>query len=103
MYDVTTRKIADGKATGVSVKWSDGQFCFIATERGILGCGIFDINVFNEVGYVGAFAKGTKEKPFVEPEDLLDGRVSLVSEKAREIGIIEDMTGEEVLQKLLRE
>lgn len=102
MPEISVKEMADGKATGVSVKFDGGQFCFIATNRGILGCGIFDIEVFDEVNYIGALCKGTIEKSYIEPEDLLDGRVSLVSKKAREIGIAEGMIGKEVLEILIK-
>ncbi len=101
MHDVKTKPMADGRATGASVKWDGGQFCFIATDRGILGCGIFNIGILDEFDMAGALAKGTPSLPLVEPEDLLSARVSMVSVKAREIGITEGMTGEEVLEKLL--
>lgn len=101
MHEVSKKEMAQGRATGVSVKFDDGQFCFIATDNGVLGCGIFDINIFNEAGYAGAIMRGTEEKPYVEPEDLLEGKVSAVSDKAREMGIEVGMHGDVVLKKLL--
>lgn len=100
MLSISVKSLVDGKALGASVKWHGGQFCFIVTKKGLLGCGIFDVNVLNEMDFVGALIKGTKEKPYVEPEDLLQGKVKIISEKAREIGIKEGMTGGEVLDIL---
>ena len=90
----------NGNATGVSVQWDGGQFCFVATKKGILGCGIFSIDIFDEFDMAGALAKGTPEKPLVEPEELLSAKVSMVSSKAKDMGITEGMKGEEVLKKL---
>jgi len=90
-----------GKATGVSVKWDGGQFCFISTGRGILGCGIFNIEVFNEFNMAGALMKGTPERPYIEPEDLLGGKVTIISKAAAKLGIKRGMTGKKVLKKLL--
>ena len=101
MHDVSKRPLEGGKATGVSAKWGGGQFCFIAAEKGILGCGIFSIEVFDGFNMVGALMKGTPERPFVEPEDLLEGRVTIISKAAKEIGIKEGMTGAEVLKILI--
>ena len=50
---------------------------------------------------VGALAKGTREAPLVEPEQLLDANVVMVSGPARELGITEGMRGDEVLKILL--
>jgi uncharacterized protein YunC (DUF1805 family) len=83
MFSISVKSLKDGKAMGASVKWQEGQFCFIVTKRGLLGCGIFDVNVLNEMDFIGALIKGTKEKPHVEPEDLLDGKVRTVSERLK--------------------
>ena len=101
MHEIRTISMEGGRATGVSVKFDDGQFCFIAADKGILGCGIFNIDVFNEVGYAGALMKGTKEKPYVEPEDLIDGKVTIVSHAAGKMGIEEGMSGLDVLKKII--
>ena len=101
MHEVKVKKMS-GDATGVSVQWDGGQFCFIATDNGILGCGIFAPKIFEEFSMAGALAKGTPEKPLVEPEDLLPAKVSMVSPKAKELGIKEGMTGAEALKKLIK-
>lgn len=103
MFSISVKSLKDGRAMGASVKWQEGQFCFIVTKKGLLGCGIFDVNVINEMGFVGALIKGTRENPYVEPEDLLNGKVKIVSQKAREMGIKEGMRGEEVVQFLTAE
>lgn len=101
MHDVKVKPMADGKASGISVKWDDSQFCLIVTDRGFLGCGIFSPEVIDEFSMTAALAKGTIEKPLIEPEDLLGAKVSTVSEAAKKIGIENGMNGQEVLQKLL--
>ena len=100
MHEVKTKSMDGGRATGISVRWDGGQFCLVATDRGILGCGIFNPDIFDEFSMAGALAKGTIERPLVEPDDLLPVKVSMVSREARKLGIKEGMTGEEVLKKL---
>lgn len=100
MFSISVKSLVDGKAMGASVKWFGGQFCFIVTKKGLLGCGIFDVNVMDEMDFVGALIKGTKEKPYIEPEELLNGKVKIVSRKARQIGIKEGMTGMQVFHIL---
>jgi len=101
MREVKTRPMLEGRATGLSVRWEGGQFCLIATDRGIVGCGIFKLEVLEEFNMAGALARGTPSKPLVEPEDLLPAKIVQVSSEAKKLGIREGMTGEQALQKLL--
>lgn len=102
MHDVRRISMEGGKATGVSVKWDGGRFCFIAADRGIIGCGIFNIKVFDEFKMAGALMKGTPECPYVEPEDLLNGKVTMISKAAAKLGITKGMTGKRVLKLLIQ-
>lgn len=91
-----------GQAIGASYRWPGGQYCAIHTGRGMLGCGIFDVQIASEFGMVVAIARGTPAKPLVEPEDLYQAQVADVSEPARRLGIEPGMTGLEALAKLLQ-
>lgn len=102
MHEVKTKSMADGRATGISVRWEGGQFCLIASDRGVVGCGIFNIDVFEEFKMAGALAKGTPEKPLVEPEDLLPAKIVMVSSRAARLGVKKGMTGKQALQKFLK-
>ncbi len=102
MREVKIKSLKGGKATGISVKWDDGQFTLIVADRGILGCGIFDPAVLEKFQMAGAIARGTPEKPLREPEDLLPAKVKEVSAKAKKLGIKKGMTGKRVLEKLVK-
>jgi uncharacterized protein YunC (DUF1805 family) len=102
MHEVKTRSMLGGRATGISVRWDGGQFCLIATDKGLVGCGIFDIDVFEEFKMAGALAKGTPQKPLVEPEDLLPAKIVMVSRQAARLGIKKGMTGKQALQKFIK-
>lgn len=91
-----------GAAVGTSYRWPGGQYCAIHTERGFIGCGIYDVHTAGEFGIVVAIARGTPEQPLCEPEDLLPARIVEVSEPARRLGIEPGMTGLEALDLLLR-
>ena len=99
----TSREIETpvGKAVGLSNRWLGGQYCALLTKRGLVGCGIYDIECANEFNFAFALAKGTPAKPLVEPEDLYEARIVKVSNRARKIGIAEGMTGLEALGLLL--
>ena len=88
---------------GHTHRWRGGQYCSITTAAGVVGCGIFDLGVADEFGMAFALAKGTPERPLVEPEDLLEARIVKVSAAAREMGIREGMSGREAVGWMLRE
>ncbi len=91
-----------GSALGSSYEWSGGQYCAIHTDRGVVGCGIFDIECANKFGMAFAIARGTPEHPLRQPEDLYEARLVAVSTAAQEMGIAEGMTGLEALEKMLK-
>ena len=91
-----------GEAVGISNKWEEGQYCSIVTGAGLVGCGIYDTDVADEFGFAFALAKGTPDKPLVEPEDLLGANIVKVSARAAEAGIEVNMRGEEALTLLQR-
>ncbi len=92
-----------GIALGSSFKWSGGQYCAIHTDRGLIGCGIYDVDVAGEFGQIVAIAKGTPEKPLCEPEDLYEAKIVGVSKPGEAAGIQIGMTGLDALKVLLAE
>jgi uncharacterized protein YunC (DUF1805 family) len=90
-----------GNAVGISHRWENGQYCALLTRKGLVGCGIYDLACADEFRFAFALAKGTPDRPLVEPEDLLSARIVRVSHSAREMGIREGMTGDEALGLLL--
>lgn len=95
-------KTAHGEVLGCSYRWPGGQYCAIHTDRGLLGCGLYDCAIATRFGMALAIARGTPEHPLFEPEDLLTARVAEVSEAAARLGIAVGMTGEAALQRLLK-
>jgi len=109
MNDLLPRSVSrpiqtpEGEALGLSNRWLGGQYCAILTKAGLVGCGIYDLAVADEFRMAFALAKGTPEKPLVEPEDLLAARIVKVSARARGMGVQEGMSGAEALRILLVE
>lgn len=91
----------NGSAIGFSKRWMGGQYCSILTERGIVGCGIYDLETAAEFSQAIAIAKGTPECPLVEPEDLLDAKIVGVTPHAKNLGIHVGMTGKEAVERML--
>ena len=91
----------NGCAVGLSNRWRQGQYCVILTEAGLVGCGIYDVKTAAEFGQAIAIARGTPQKPLVNPEDLLDARIVDATPQARELGIQIGMAGREAVELLL--
>ena len=91
----------NGCAVGISNRWHKGQYCTILTEAGIVGCGIYDVKTAGEFGQAIAIARGTPQKPLVNPEDLFDAKIVDATPKAKELGITIGMTGREAVELML--
>ena len=91
----------NGCAIGISNRWRKGQYCVLLTEAGLVGCGIYDVKTAGEFGQAVAIARGTPEKPLVDPEDLFDAKIVEASQPAKDLGIRVGMTGREAVELLL--
>ncbi len=91
----------NGCAIGISNRWRQGQYCTLLTEAGLVGCGIYDVKTAGEFGQAVAIAKGSPQKPLVEPEDLFDAKIVDATPHALELGIRIGMTGREAVEILL--
>ncbi len=94
-------QFANGCAIGISNRWRKGQYCVIITEAGLVGCGIYDVKTAAEFGQAIAIARGTPEKPLVDPEDLFEARIVDLTPQARALGIEPGMTGRDAVERLL--
>jgi len=91
-----------GRCIGHRAQWNGGQYCALLTHRGIVGCGAYDVECLERAGQIVAVSRGTREKPLVYPEDLLEARIMALTSHARDVGIREGMTGREALRILLQ-
>src|SRR5579871_2541830 len=107
MSDLLPRSVArplafkNGCAIGISNRWQKGQYCTIMTEAGLVGCGIYDVKTAAEFGQAVAIARGTPQKPLVDPEDLFEARIVEATPQALALGIQVGMTGREAVERLL--
>jgi uncharacterized protein YunC (DUF1805 family) len=95
-------KFKNGNAIGISNRWDKGQYCSIITKAGIVGCGIYDIPTATEFDFAIAVAKGTPQKPLVEPEDLFEAKIINLTPKAESYGIKVGMTAKEAVELMLQ-
>jgi len=91
----------NGCAIGISNRWHKGQYCMILTEAGLVGCGIYDVKTAAEFGQAVAIARGTPQKPLVNPEDLFDARIVDATPQAKQHGVQIGMTGRQAVELLL--
>src|SRR3954454_9951461 len=107
MSDSLPRTIArpiqfkNGSAIGISNRWHKGQYCTILTAAGLVGCGIYDVKTAAHFGQAVAIARGTPQKPLVDPKDLFDARTVETTPQAEQLGIRTGMTGREAVELLL--
>jgi uncharacterized protein YunC (DUF1805 family) len=94
-------QFTNGCAIGVSNRWHQGQYCTILTEAGLVGCGIYDVKTAAEFGQAIAIARGTPQKPLVDPEDLFDAKIVDATPRAKELGVQVGMTGREAVELFL--
>lgn len=66
-----------------------------AAGGGFVGCGYFDVAVANRVGDAVAIVTGVKTI-----DDLLAAPIVRLSDKARELGVAEGMSGRDALKRL---
>ena len=91
----------NGTAVGTSDVWQHGEYCKILTAKGLVGCAIFDLKVAAEFGDAIAVIKGTPQRPLIEPEDLLDAKITGVTPKAEALGVRVGMSGREAVETFL--
>jgi uncharacterized protein YunC (DUF1805 family) len=91
-----------GEAIGMSHRWDKGQYCSILTKAGLVGCGIYGLEIPAEFDLAIAIARGTPARPLVEPEDLLDSKIVGCTPKAESFGIKAGMTGREAVELMLQ-
>ena len=70
---------------------------FAKTEKGIVGCGLFDIPVFERFNCPAAKARNLKG-PIADIEGLLSANIIELNDSAKKLGIKEGMTGKEALE-----
>lgn len=93
-------KLSSGKtAIGYEENMGPVNLVFARTESGMIGCGAFDVLVFDKFNYPAAKIKG-KNGRITSIDDLLEGDVVQANSAAQAIGICPGMTGMEVLENL---
>jgi uncharacterized protein YunC (DUF1805 family) len=88
-------KLKNQTAIGVKLELGNAPLLIIKVEKGYLMCGYLNISVSSKLGDVAARVTGVKSF-----EDMLNAKISELSEAAQKMGFKEGMMGIEFLNEL---
>jgi uncharacterized protein YunC (DUF1805 family) len=88
------------QADGYVIPIGPLNLVFVVTDKGMVGCGAFDIVALNSFGYPAAKAKSNSGKPITTIEDLLEGTVKEANAEASKLGISIGMSTNKALELL---
>lgn len=88
-------KIGNNVALGVNLELQNANLIVIRAKKGYIMCGYLSMETANRLEDIAAKVIGIKNF-----DDALKAKIVEVSEKAKEIGIKEGMTGKETLEKM---
>jgi len=72
----------------------------VVTDKGMIGCGAFDVAALDKFSYPAARVKAKEGKSIGSVEDLLDAVIREANQNATKLGIAPDMPVKEALALL---
>jgi len=87
-------------ADGYEIPLGRINLVFITTDKGMIGCGAFDIVALDSFSYPAARVKSKSGKPIATIDDLLDGIVKDINAGATRFGIRTGMLAKDALKLL---
>lgn len=94
-------KVQLGKKTGDGfvIPLGDVNLVFVRTDRGMIGCGAFDVIALEKFGYPAAKVR-PKRDSVRDINDLMEGEIAAVNPSGEKLGIRAGMSGKEALNLL---
>jgi len=89
-------KIADGYVIGLG----SVNLVNVVTDRGMVGCGAYDVSALDRHGYPAAKAKAVGKSSISTVSDLLEGQIVEVNSAAERLGVEVGMSGRQALDRL---
>ena len=96
MIKTTKIDFNGNKLDAISIKTENSIVLLVKAKKGMLGCGYFSIDAANKLGDALAVVTGVNDF-----DQMLAAQVKLVSDKARELGVSEGMSGKQALEKMI--
>jgi uncharacterized protein YunC (DUF1805 family) len=91
-----TRKMADGYVIPLGAV----NLVNVVTDKGMVGCGAFDVQALEKFGYPAVRVKPTRGTSVATLEDLMVAEVKEVNPSAERLGLRVGMSGKEALELL---
>jgi len=92
--------LTNKQADGYVIPLGPVNLVMIRTNKGLVGCGAFDVPVLDKFEYPAARVKSADGRPIAAINDVLTGIISQANESAEKLGIKPGMTGKEALEKM---
>ena len=96
MLEIQQLELRGGTALGVRVELPRAPLVLVRARKGFAMCGYLNLEAVDRAGEVAVRVTGVRNF-----EDVLQAKVAGVSQKARELGINEGMSGREALERML--
>jgi uncharacterized protein YunC (DUF1805 family) len=93
-------KLNKKQADGYVIPIGPLNLVFVVTDKGMVGCGAFDVTALNNFSYPAAKVKSKSGQPIATINDLLDGIIKDANAEATKLGITIGMSGREALEYL---
>lgn len=90
-------KLTKKQADGYVIPLGQINLVFVVTDKGMAGCGAFDVAALNNFSYPAARVKSQSGTPIATIEDLLEGLVKEANTEAARLGITVGMSSREAL------
>jgi uncharacterized protein YunC (DUF1805 family) len=87
--------IGETEFQAVKIPTANSNVLMIQGSKGFLGCGYFKVEAADKLGDAVAIVTGVSNF-----QEMCNAEVNQVSLKARALGIVEGMSGEEALERL---
>ncbi len=90
-------QLTNKQGDGYIIPLGQINLVFVATDKGLAGCGAFDVAALNNFGYPAVKVKSQSGKPIATIDDLLQGIVKEANAEASKLGITLGISGKEAL------
>ena len=95
--DHETVELAGKQAHGYVIPLGPVNLVLVVTDKGMVGCGAFDVMALSSFGYPAARVRPSKGSSISSIEDLLNGIVKEANPAAEKLGVKIGMSGREAL------
>lgn len=93
-------KLDDKQADGYVIPLGPANLVFVITNKGMVGCGAFDVAALEKFGYPAARVKPTGKDSIDNIEDLMAGEIKDANSAAVKLGVSVGISGKDALNLL---